>query len=1275
MNRILASQLIAMTLAGFASNSYADTEKSIYGKTDLAINQTETFSVEKNEEVVNYQWVAPVGCKITNGQGSPTIELQSTYLAQNSPLKLIRTFKDQKTDTLSTDLTFHRYIKSFQDHSIKPGESIEIAGNTYTEADIYYEPAGKDEQGFEQVVAHRLTVDLEGAQYRSMTEPYLQTATDHSIYISWKTDFNNSPVVKFGKTKEDLNQQTSGTIETLSESYFWNSVHLTDLEPNTIYYYQIQSGEKTSPVYRFRTMPTKGSNTKMRILLMGDHQLKKRSGYEWLMQAAQRKIEEKYGNLEENINMIMNVGDQVDNGTLDQYEWINYYKNKQMSPYLPIMTAVGNHDTYSDPGMARYAAHNHYEELEYQGIKSGTENYYAYQAGRILFVVLSTEHTGEAQKSWVRKVVDAAKNDDSVDFIISVNHRPIQAEQYIGDISAWVRNEIIPILSETPKHILNYGGHHHLYHRGQIADYPLYHIINGAASYDQMWGMSSEKDYDDVQKTIDYWGYQILEFDFDKKEMKAECYAIGNKMLVTENILIDSFHRTFGQEAPQQPVLNEVDKEIKLPYTFKGSPYSTTTQEKLNTVQYQFSTNPNFSTISLNVVRDVEDLYGSTKDPLYLPIDLNHNVDITEYTLPSQSLSNGTYYVRVRYRDENLEWSNWSDAKTFNIIGSIISKPVITLENKVFKPGDEIEISYANAPVGKNAWIGIYRKGEKPGTGAGTTTSYKWAYTTEAAGSLKFKIDETNEYYAVLFQDGGYTEVTDRQAFYFGPTPELTLEKTKFEVGEDITVNFQNAPGLKDDWIAIYRMGKTPGGIGSENWSDAWQYTNQAQEGKITFTQDLPKGYYFVNYFTRGEYFEPRERILITIGEDISSISLDKNEFTTQEDITIHYHEAPGRPKDWIGVYEEGKVPGVDDLDGFFYTYGGIDGNITINAGDLKPGKYFSSLYIDDSWEEVSERKNFVVKGARTDDKTGVTTLYGTWNNEELQSLDLSNATVLDLRNATISEDFALNETVNPNCLVYITAETVLNNEQPNVVRISQDGAEAKQIVLKDQYPFYNSCPFTAGSVVYNRSALNSSWSSAVLPFAFNTNNLSNDIQVYTYTDIVADGESGYLKVKQAEGELAANQPLLFKSQNPEVQIEATDALIGITPSDPSTPVANSGYTVKGSYKTVESLPVGSLILSQDKFWMVDSENTGIRSFRTYISPATTGNQIKTLNIVTEGTTQIEDALHTPAVEKADIYKLDGVCIKKQANVTESLEELPAGIYIINGQKVIINKK
>lgn len=33
--------------------------------------------------------------------------------------------------------------------------------------------------------------------------------------------------------------------------------------------------------------------------------------------------------------------------------------------------------------------------------------------------------------------------------------------------------------------------------------------------------------------------------------MKAECYAIGNKELVVDNILIDSFSRTLGKAAPK----------------------------------------------------------------------------------------------------------------------------------------------------------------------------------------------------------------------------------------------------------------------------------------------------------------------------------------------------------------------------------------------------------------------------------------------------------------------------------------------------------------------------------------------------------------------------------------------------------------------------------------------------------------------------------------------------------------------------------------------------
>ena len=141
--------------------------------------------------------------------------------------------------------------------------------------------------------------------------------------------------------------------------------------------------------------------------------------------------------------------------------------------------------------------------------------------------------------------------------------------------------------------------------------------------------MSSEKDYDDVQNTIDYWGYQILEFDFERKEMKAECYAIGNKELVVDNILIDSFHRILGKAAPQKPEIAETPDTISLPYMFKGSPYYTSTDEVLNSVQFQFSLSPDFSTIELDKVQDVENLYGSTGSPWHTPIDLNEGKDIT----------------------------------------------------------------------------------------------------------------------------------------------------------------------------------------------------------------------------------------------------------------------------------------------------------------------------------------------------------------------------------------------------------------------------------------------------------------------------------------------------------------------------------------------------------------------------------------------------------------------------------------------------------------------
>ncbi len=219
---------------------------------------------------------------------------------------------------------------------------------------------------------------------------------------------------------------------------------------------------------------------------MGDNQLRNVPRYDSLVSAAKRKIIEKYGGSpEESIAMTFMVGDQVNIGTLDQYENVHFIKNRELSKHLAIQTTVGNHETYGTLGMSAYYDHFYLDGFNYQGISSDTENYYAYQAGNVLFLSLSSEHTGAQQSSWLQSVINAAVNDNTVDWIISLSHRPYQAEQYVGDISPWVRNTAVPMLTTSDKFILHIGAHHHLYHRGQLKDSPVYNIISGGTAWDQ----------------------------------------------------------------------------------------------------------------------------------------------------------------------------------------------------------------------------------------------------------------------------------------------------------------------------------------------------------------------------------------------------------------------------------------------------------------------------------------------------------------------------------------------------------------------------------------------------------------------------------------------------------------------------------------------------------------------------------------------------------------------------------------------------------------------
>jgi acid phosphatase type 7 len=797
-------------------------------------------------------------------------------------------------------------------------------------------------------------------------KPYLQTPAPNSVWVTWKTPSDSESTVLWGTSALTLTQNTSGSVKVMSDNgypsnYFYHSVQLTGLTPNTPYFYRIKTGNDTSVTYQFRTLPEYGqgmSDGHQRFIIIGDNQLKS-ARWDTLVVAAKRKAEELYGTpISDKINMVVNVGDQVDVGTLDHYENVHLDKARYLSSVLPFNTLVGNHETYGTLNMSAYYDHFFYSQYTYKGISSGTENYYAFQAGRVLFLMLSSEHTGNAQKQWAYSVIDSANSDTSVDWIITECHRPYTAEQYVGDISTWLVSQVVPKLEESPKASLIIGAHHHLYARGQLKNKPVYHIISGGSAWDQYWGMSTEQDFDDVQKTIPNWGYQIIDFDLAAKSMSVSCYSTGSIYKYKNNQLIDSFYRVYGKAAPAQPSsASGTLGTVALPVTLISSAYSSPASEPYNSTQFQVSKVKDFSITSIDKLRDYENWYGSAGSP-DSTTNVNAGVDIFRLTIPANSISNGKYYFRIRHRDRNLEWSPWSVADSFTVTGSSVpNTPTITTPNKTYALNTPVSISYFNGPGFAKDWIGIYKKGQTPGQ----TGSTVWSYVSGPSGSMNLTVPTSagqGEYFIAFFQNDLYTEVAPRVNIFVGNKPSLSTDSAAYVQGSPVVVNYATAPGLTNDWIGIYKVGMTPG---SAQPSVQWQYTSGAA-GSRTFN-GLSKGYYYVTYMVNGGYFEPSDRVYFSVGDRIASISTDKPQYIKGDSIKVTFADGPGIAKDWIGIYDSIADPNIDTLTKYTYVGGKPSGTAAFAGSNLpdNAGNYFVVFFTNDSYNEISNRVYFKI--------------------------------------------------------------------------------------------------------------------------------------------------------------------------------------------------------------------------------------------------------------------------------------------------------------------------
>ncbi|MCK6600243.1 MAG: metallophosphoesterase [Bacteroidetes bacterium] len=500
--------------------------------------------------------------------------------------------------------------------------------------------------------------------------PYLQTPRPTSMIITWPDSSTTGTLVEYG-TGNSAGLSQTGTSELIAEGFRWHTVKLTGLTPDTEYSYAVKSGGQSSPVYKFRTPPDSLSTGKMRFLLFSDTHTPDSSAVNKVMRAAKAKVTELYGpDLQNAITAILHSGDlTVSGNTIMQFNDQFFTPLSLFTPNIPTMTTPGNHEVETP----FYYSYMKYEGLsDFLNSSSLKEKVWSIKIGNTMVISLNTNivsTSGAQTKLFLEQRLKAAEADTTVDFVMVMFHHPPFTELWVDALTYdagpnFVREQLFPILKKYPKVRQITYGHTHAYEHGVIpsdqdkGDFRMICAGGGGGDTDR-WGEFTNFDYPEINASMDYYHYIIMEADLGAKTLTGSVYAIGNASKTLNNVLVDQFHFKVNQTNPGKPGLQAEDSgnEILLKAVPEGM------QDGLMSVRVQLASDKSFKTVLLDSVTNWRNIYGV--DGSLVPVDKNKGVDLTSFGFGKLDFDSPSgIAARVKFRDQNLKWSPWSDAVT-----------------------------------------------------------------------------------------------------------------------------------------------------------------------------------------------------------------------------------------------------------------------------------------------------------------------------------------------------------------------------------------------------------------------------------------------------------------------------------------------------------------------------------------------------------------------------------------------------------------------------------
>ena len=515
-----------------------------------------------------------------------------------------------------------------------------------------------------------------------VVNPYLQDATPNSMKILWETDSDSQSMVEWGMYMF-LTESTSGS----SFSNYGNSkihtVELSDLSPNTRYYYRIVVGnyESYSDLYDFITPPDPSSEASFRIIAMSDMQRDNSNPNKFnevIHDGVIDYISDEYSDdIAAELAMVLVTGDLVVTGS-SYYQWADHFfePSEDLFSHVPLYPVFGNHEQNTDYFIK-------YFHLPDNGTPGYEEHWYYtdYSNLRVIGLDSNGGYQVQEQLDWLEAVLQDACSNDHIDFVFAQLHHPYKSElwtpgesNYTGDVIQRMEN----FSDECGKPSIHFFGHTHGYSRGQSQDHNhLWVNVATAGGAIDYWGEWPQVDYDEFTVTQDEWGFVVVDIEAgDDPQFILKRISRGNASIYRDNEVRDEVVIRFNNIQPNQPVglspSEQIDPDLLV---LSASDFSDADGDTPMAAQWAVYQDCDLSlSPMINEFVNMENWYFNE--------NTQESIELTQISVSGLSGSS-SYCWQVRYRDTSLGWSDWSEPLVFDTGESQYS------ENLLINPGAE----------------------------------------------------------------------------------------------------------------------------------------------------------------------------------------------------------------------------------------------------------------------------------------------------------------------------------------------------------------------------------------------------------------------------------------------------------------------------------------------------------------------------------------------------------------------------------------------------------